>query len=133
VLPRAIRLAALIPILAGGAGALTGAGFLHEAVGPATDSHLRYLSGLLLGLGLTALWCANDLRARRMLFGVLCAIVTLGGLARLAGFVLAAIPPWPHMLALVMELGVVPALWHWSRKLRRAPQRRPPQGGTMPP
>lgn len=120
LLPNAIRLAAAVPILAGGAGALTGAGFLQEAAGPATDSHLRYLSGVLLGLGLTALWCANDLHARGMAFTVLCAVVTLGGLARLAGLPFAGIPPWPHVLALVMELGVVPALWLWSRTVRRA-------------
>lgn len=120
MLPHAIRLAATVPILAGGAGALTGAGFLHEAAGPATDSHLRYLSGLLLGLGVTALWCAADLRARGMVFTVLCAVVTLGGLARLGGL-LNQVPPWPHVAALGMELGVVPALWLWWRKLRRRP------------
>lgn len=115
MLPAAIRLAALIPLLAGGAGALTGAGFLGEAAGPATDSHLRYLSGLLLGLGLLAIWCAADLPRRRATFAALCAVVTLGGLTRLAGL-LHVVPPLPHLLALVMELGVTPALWWWSRR-----------------
>ncbi|MCX7371585.1 MAG: hypothetical protein NTW56_03965 [Alphaproteobacteria bacterium] len=55
MLPHLIRLAAITPITAGLAGAVTGTGFLSEAAGPATSSHLRYLSGLLLGLGLTAL------------------------------------------------------------------------------
>lgn len=121
MLPQAIRLAACVPILAGGAGVIFGPAFLGEAAGPATDSHMRYLSGLLLGLGLTALWCANDIGARGTPFTVLCAVVTLGGLARLAGLGLAGIPPWPHVAALAMELGVVPALWLWSRKLRRPP------------
>jgi hypothetical protein len=116
MLPLAIRLAALIPLLAGGAGALTGAGFLAEPAGPATDSHLRYLSGVLLGLGLLALWCAADLPRRGQAFQSLCAVVTLGGLARLAGLVLAGVPPWPHLLALLMELGIVPALWLWHRR-----------------
>jgi hypothetical protein len=111
MLAHAIRLAALVPILAGGAGALTGAGFLGEAAGPATGSHLRYLSGLLLGLGLGTFWCAGDLDKRGALFEAICAVVVLGGLARLAGVFAEGLPPWPHLAALAMELGVVPALW----------------------
>jgi hypothetical protein len=111
MLPLAIRLAALVPILAGAGGALFGPAFLGESAGPATSSHLRYLSGLLLGLGLLAWWCAGALERRRAVFEALCAMVALGGAARLAGLVAEGAPPWPHLLALVMELGVVPALW----------------------
>jgi hypothetical protein len=118
MLPNAIRLAALVPLLGGGAGAVLGAGMLGEPAGPATDSHLRYLSGVLLGLGLLALWCAADLPRRGQAFQALCAVVALGGLARLGGLALAGLPPWPHLLALVMELGVVPALWLWHRRTR---------------
>jgi hypothetical protein len=115
MLAHAIRLAALVPLLAGGAGALTGAGFLGEESGPATGSHMRYLSGLLLGLGLLALWCAADLRRRGAVFEALCLVVTIGGLARLGGVALEGLPPWPHLLALGMELLVVPGLWiAWS-------------------
>jgi peptidoglycan/LPS O-acetylase OafA/YrhL len=114
-LPNAIRLAALVPLLAGGAGVVLGAGFLGGPAGAATDSHLRYLSGVLLGLGLLALWCAADLQRRGQAFQALCAVVTLGGLARLAGL-FVAVPPWPHLLALVMELGVVPLLWIMARR-----------------
>jgi hypothetical protein len=112
MLPHAIRLAALVPILTGLAGALGGAAFLGEAAGPATGSHLRYLSGLLLGLGLCAAWAAGDLRRRGAVFEAVCAVVVLGGLARLAGL-FAETPPWPHRMALAMELMVVPALWVW--------------------
>jgi hypothetical protein len=117
-LPLAIRLASLVPILAGAAGALTGAGFLAEEAGPATDSHMRYLSGLLLGLGLLAAWCAGDLARRGALFGAICGIVVLGGFARLIGVAVAGVPPAPHLAALVMELGVTPALWLWWRRTR---------------
>jgi hypothetical protein len=111
MLPIAIRLAALVPTLAGGGGALFGPAFLQEESGPATASHLRYLSGLLLGLGLLAWWCAGALDRRRLVFEALCAMVALGGLARLGGLLADGAPPWPHLLALGMELGVVPALW----------------------
>lgn len=110
MLPWMIRCAALVPLLAGAGGGLWGAGFLGEASGPATASHLRYLSGLLLGLGLLALWCAADLRRRRAVFLALCAMVILGGALRLLGAALEGWPPVSHRLALVMELGVVPCL-----------------------
>lgn len=116
MLPNLIRLAAIIPITAGLAGVVTGAGFLSEPAGPATASHLRYLSGLLLGLGLVALWCAQALPERRGVFSLVCAVVVLGGVARALGWVVDGAPPWPHRLALLMELGVVPALWWASRR-----------------
>lgn len=116
MLPIAIRLACLVPILGGGAGALLGVAALNEAGGPATGSHLRYLSGLLLGMGLAAFWCAGDLPRRGGLFSALCGIFVLGGLARALGLVIEGPPPWPHLGALAMELGVVPLLWLWARR-----------------
>ena len=104
MIPIAIRLAALVPILAGGVGAIVGPAFLGEAGGPATASHFRYLSGLLLGVGVVAWWCVADLPRRAGVFGGLCAMVTLGGLARLAGLAVDPLPPWPHLAALVLLL-----------------------------
>lgn len=124
MLPMLLRLAALVPLAAGTAGALTGAAFLGEPAGPATDSHLRYLSGLLLGVGVAAVWCAADLRRRRRVFEAISAMVVLGGLARLAGLGLAGRPPLPHLLALAMELLVVPALWLAVRRAGRGGSHR---------
>ena len=114
----AIRIACLVPIVGGGAGALLGVSALGEVGGPATGSHLRYLSGLLMGMGLVAVWCAGDLRRRGAIFSVLCGIFVLGGLARALGLAMEGVPPWPHLLALGMELGAVPALWVWYRLTR---------------
>jgi uncharacterized membrane protein len=113
----AVRLAALVPLLAGGAGALTGLGFLGATLPADADSHARYLSGLLLGIGLVALWCAQAPLARGQAFSLLTALVVVGGLARALGWLLGGPPPLPHQLALVMELGVVPALWVWRARL----------------
>lgn len=118
MLPLAIRIACLVPILGGGAGAVLGVAALSEVGGPATGSHLRYLSGLLLGMGLVAFWCAGDLRRRGAVFATLCGIFVLGGAARALGLVIEGAPPWPHLAALAMELGVVPALWAWYRLTR---------------
>lgn len=115
--PWAVRLACLVPLLAGSAGALTGFGFLDTSLPAAPDSHARYLSGLLLGIGLLGLWCAQRPVERRPAFGALSFIVVVGGCARLAGWALAGLPPLSQQLPLIMELGVVPALWLWQRKL----------------
>lgn len=120
MLPLALRLACLVPILGGGAGALFGMAVLGEAGGAATGSHLRYLSGLLLGMGCVAFWCAGDLRRRGKVFSALCGIFVLGGAARALGVIVEGAPPWPHLAALAMELGVVPALWAWYRLTRAA-------------
>lgn len=115
--PWAVRAACLVPLLAGGAGALTGFGFLDQPQGAAADSHARYLSGLLLGIGLLGLWCAQRPLERGTAFSALAFIVVVGGFARLAGWALAGVPPWSQVFPLIMELGVVPALWLWQRKL----------------
>ena len=117
IFPWAVRLACLVPLLAGGAGAVTGFGFLDTALAPAPDSHARYLSGLLFGIGLLGLWCAQQPRARGAAFAALAFIVVVGGGARLAGWALAGVPPLSQQLPLLMELGVVPALWLWQRRL----------------
>jgi len=112
-----IRLACIVPVLAGGAGALSGADFLG-AEAAALDSHLRYLSGLLLGIGLAFAWASLDLPRRAFVFDVLAPVVMLGGVFRLAGL-LGATPPLPHLLALGMELGVTPLLW-WAVRRGKA-------------
>jgi len=116
LLPLAVAAGAVVPLAAGLAGVWQGLGLVGAGPGPAeAESHFRYLSGLLLGLGCGFAWCALALPRRGQVFSVLCGVVVLGGLARLLGLALGPLPAWPHLAALVMELGVTPALWLWSR------------------
>lgn len=117
----AIVVASVVPLAAGMAGVATGFGFLGVADLPTgAASHARYLSGLLLGLGLAALWCAARLGERRAVFAMLCLVVIAGGAARALGLVFDGVPPAEHVAALAMELGVVPALLVASRKIDHA-------------
>ena len=118
----AVALAACVPVVAGGAGIVLGEALLGTPAGanPALDSHVRYLSGLLLGIGL-AFWStvpALPLHHRR--FALLTAIVVLGGLARLVALPAQGWPGAPMAAALVMELVVTPLLFVWQRRIARS-------------
>jgi len=102
-----IWLACLVPLGAGLAGVL---GLL-----PDSSSHLRYLSGLLLGIGVGLAWAAFDLRRRSWLFDAFVPLVIVGGVARLFG----APSTWQDVLPLGMELVVTPLLWWAVRRLAR--------------
>lgn len=123
LLQAAITVACLVPILAGAGGMMlgvTGVPGIDPAFRTNLDSHVRYLSGLLFGIGLALLCCVPNIELKSLPFRVLGAMVVSGGLARLAAAI-AIGPPGPaHLFALVMELGVVPTLliWQW-RFVRR--------------
>lgn len=80
-------------------------------------NHGRYLSGLLLAIGL-AFWAAiPDIERRTTWIRVLTAVVVIGGLCRLLG-VLLGDPLSPSVaFALAMELGVTPLLCFWQSRL----------------
>jgi hypothetical protein len=124
-----VALASCVPVGAGLAGALLGPSLVpDEPFGPSTDSHYRYLSGLLLGIGLSFWAAVPQIERRTIVLPALASIVVLGGLARLAGLFLAEAPPnLPMRLALVMELLVTPALAGWQWRLSR----RTAQGATV--
>lgn len=121
LLQAAIVTACLVPLLAGGAGVLRGAGMIGgiEAATTDLDSHFRYLSGLLLGIGIGFLSCVPRIEARGGRFRVLGMLAIIGGLARLWSAVEDGMPSRDHQLALVMELGVVPALLLWQARVAR--------------
>ena len=81
------------------------------------ESHFRYLSGLLLGVGIAFAASIPTIERRSELFMVLSGIVVAGGLARLSALLIYGMPGTPHVLALGMELVVVPLLFAWQRRV----------------
>ena len=80
-------------------------------------THGAYLSGLLLGVGVSFWRLIPSIERQGRIFSLLTLLVVLGGLARaLTAFRLGA---WNLSvgLPLVMELGVTPALWLWQRRV----------------
>lgn len=122
LLQGAIVVACLVPLGAGLAGTVEGAAMLRgipPGPPPDVDSHMRYLSGLLLGIGTAFLACVPRIEARGATFRLLGAIVVVGGLARAASLLSVGPPGWEHQLALVMELGATPLLVLWQARIGR--------------
>lgn len=122
--------ACLVPILAGGSGVLRGAAMIRGVGAGAPidlDSHFRYLSGLLLGLGVAFAACVPAIERRTLLFRTLGLVVVLGGLGRLLALTEGGLPGPGHLFGLAMELGALPLLLLWqARVARRCESALPP-------
>lgn len=111
----------LVPVCAGLAGAVQGADFLATtATNISLDSHFRYLSGLLLAIGIGYWTTIPSIETRGPRFILLTSIVFVGGLARLAGIIATGVPRWPMVAAVIIELIVTPLLCLWQRRIARA-------------
>lgn len=119
-----IILAGLVPVLGGLAGAVFGESAFGPWAGAGQDSHMRYLSGLLAGIGLVFWACAPSIERRGEIVRALTLVVVAGGLARLGGLV-AVGDPGRMRWALVMELGVTPAICLWQARVASRAARRP--------
>jgi len=114
-----ILIAGLVPVFGGAQGAWRGSAAFGGWPGAAADSHMRYLSGLLLAIGLGYWACVPAVERRGREIRLLTGIVLVGGLARLAGVFLAG-DPGTMRWTLIMELGVAPALCLWQARVARS-------------
>jgi hypothetical protein len=120
LLQGAVALACLVPLLAGSVGVIHGTAMLHgvtENVPPDLDSHFRYLSGLLLGIGLGFVSCIPGIERKTGRFRLLALLVVVGGLGRALSLAMAGVPGPGHLFGLAMELGAVPLLVLWQARI----------------
>jgi hypothetical protein len=115
-----VVLACIVPLLAGGSGVLHGPRIGHLAT-PSTDldSHFRYLSGLLFGIGLAFLTTVPAIERRGARFRLLGGIVVIGGCGRLLSLLSVGVPSGGQIFGLGMELAVVPLLMLWQAHVAR--------------
>ena len=120
LLQAAVLLAGIVPVSAGSAGVFLGA---RMAGGGSIDldSHVRYLSGLLLGIGLVFWGMVRGIERHGTTFRVLTGIVFIGGLGRLLGLFAMGVPSTPMTAALGMELVVTPLLCVWQSRVAASP------------
>jgi len=120
LLQLAVALACLVPVIGGGMGMAYGPAMVDSGpISAAADSHFRYLSGLLLGVGIGFLGTLPRIEARTGRFQLLAGIVVIGGLGRLLSVLLYGRPERWTLFALAMELGVTPLLAWWQWRVAR--------------
>lgn len=111
----AIAVAGLVPVLGGGWGVTHG---LADASAWHID-HERYLSGLLMAIGLGFWSTIADIEHKADRFRLLTALVFMGGLSRLGGVLMGDVLSPSVLGALAMELGVTPLLCLWQSQCRQ--------------
>jgi hypothetical protein len=122
LLQAATALACFVPLSMGGLSVLRSAGVLRGVSPPLPidlDSHFRYLSGLLLGIGIVFLASIPRIETRTVIFRTLGAVIVVGGLARLLSLVESGVPGRGHQFGLVMELIVVPLIVLWQGRVAK--------------
>ena len=123
LLQLAVALGCVVPLLAGGSGVLEGPEFLHGVASPAAaelDSHFRYLSGLLLAIGIAFASCIPGIERKTGRFRLLALLVFVGGLGRLLGLASSGLPGPGHEFGRAMELVAVPLLVLWQARVAAA-------------
>jgi len=126
LLQAAVAAACLVPLAMGALSLALGPAILRGIGAGAPidlDSHFRYLSGLLLGVGLVFASCIPAIERNSGRFRTMGFVIVAGGLGRLLSLVDEGIPGSGHLFGLAMELGVVPALMLWQRRLAAAAAR----------
>ncbi|MFO1184760.1 MAG: DUF4345 domain-containing protein [Bauldia sp.] len=115
----ATTLAGLVPVTAGLAGVIVGPSFVAGTGDISVDSHFRYLSGLLLGLGLAVWLSVPRIERYRQRFALIGSVVAIGGVARLASMAAGGVPNAGMLFGLAMELLVTPAICIWQSRVAR--------------
>ena len=117
-----VAIAAVVPLAMGLMSIIQGPAILKGVGMPAPtdlDSHFRYLSGLLLGIGLAFVGCIPGIERKTILFRALSLIVIVGGLGRLTSLLSVGAPSEGHQFGFAMELGVVPLIMFWQTRVAR--------------
>ena len=112
-----VALAAIVPIGTGAGGAFEGTQFFGLEGPASADSHVRYLSGLLLGIGLIFVASVYRIERHTERFQILGAIVVLGGMVRFLAALNDGPPGAVIVFSLVMELGVTPLILAWQARV----------------
>jgi hypothetical protein len=119
-LQRTVAVLALVPVSAGLFGVVFGPALTGDQVSVSADSHFRYLSGLLLGIGLLFWSTTPGIEEKTGRFRLLTLLVVIGGFARLLGLLLTGVPSLYMLASLALELVVTPILALWQTRVANA-------------
>jgi hypothetical protein len=117
LLQQAVAIVASIPVATGLYGVLFGQALTGDAVSISAESHFRYLSGLLLGIGLCFWSTLPSIEIHTGRIRLLTLLVVIGGLSRLIGLALTGLPSLFMLGGLFVELIVAPVLCLWQTRV----------------
>lgn len=117
LLQQSVAIVATLPVAAGLYGVLFGQALTGDAVSISAESHFRFLSGLLLGIGLCFWSTLPGIEIKTGRFRLLTLLVVIGGLSRLIGLALTGLPSLFMLGGLVIELVVTPFLCLWQTRV----------------
>ena len=118
----------LVPIFAGLYGMVMGlfmfgvADFI-QAQGMATDSHFRYLSGLLFTIGILFWYFLPNITEHKKVISYITLMVFIGGLNRLLFAVYYGEYSILVVLPIVMELIITPLIYWWIVRVHKIEMR----------
>lgn len=117
LLQQSVAIVATIPVATGLYGVLFGQALTGDAVSISAESHFRYLSGLLLGIGLCFWSTLPSIEIHTGRIRLLTLLVVIGGLSRLIGLALTGLPSLFMLGGLFVELIVAPVLCLWQTRV----------------
>jgi hypothetical protein len=119
-LQRTVSLLALVPAAAGLFGVIFGPALTGDTVSVSADSHFRFLSALLLAIGVVFLSTVPGIEEKTGRFRLLTLLVFIGGLGRLLGLLLTGVPSLYMLSGLALELVITPILALWQTRVANA-------------
>jgi hypothetical protein len=117
LLQQTVAIVATIPVAIGLYGVLFGQALTGDAVSISAESHFRFLSGLLLGIGLCFWSTLPRIEDKAGRFRLLTVLVVIGGIGRLIGLALTGLPSFFMLGGLIVELIVAPFLCLWQTRV----------------
>jgi hypothetical protein len=117
LLQQSVAIVATIPVAAGLYGVLFGQALTGDAVSISAESHFRFMSGLLLGIGLCFWSTLPGIETNTGRFRLLTLLIVIGGLGRLMGLGLTGLPSLFMIGGLIVELVVAPVLCLWQTRV----------------
>jgi hypothetical protein len=117
LLQQSVAIVAAVPVATGLYGVLFGQALTGDAVSISAESHFRYLSGLLLGIGLCFWSTLPSIEIHTGRIRLLTLLVVIGGLSRLIGLALTGLPSLFMLGGLFVELVAAPVLCLWQTRV----------------